>query len=239
MDAHAYKRWFRNATATGVAVCLLTFGASAFASSQKQLNPQRILVEQPGWADSINAQYAIDDGRSLVTHLQNARSLLNVENISDTRKELTRSTEIAKSIEHLVPYMVVEEKINSAIKNLTNGKLKRYNNNVQSVYANLDNLAVFAPAAANTVRAKMQKSEQHARSGAADLAVLDLKEVRDSVFNGTPYIPVFYVDSQLQAANKALQKRDPDVTTARREINNALDSLVTDVDENSYVSPQS
>jgi hypothetical protein len=238
MDAHAYKRCLRNAMATGVAVCFLTFGASAFATSQKQLNRQRILVEQPGWADSVNAQYAIDYGRSLVTHLQNARSLLDVHNIPDSRKELNRSTEIAKAIEHLVPYMVVEEKINSAIENLTIGNLKRYYNNVQSIFANLDNLAVYAPAAANTVHNKVQKSEQHARSGAADLAVLDLKEVRDSVFNGTPYIPVFYVDSQLQAANRALRKHDPEVIRASQEVNNALDRLVNEVDENSYASPQ-
>ena len=232
MDMYPYKPFFRKALVAGVAVCFLTLASSAFAISQK------LSIEQTGWADPITAQYAIDYGRSLVTHLQSARSLLNGYNISDSRKELKRSTEIAKAIEHLVPYMAIEEKLNSAIKNLKNGKLERYFNDLPPIYSNLDELAIYAPLVVNTVRNEVQKSEKHARNGAPDLAVLDLKEVWKGVFSNTLYIPVFYVDSQVQAANKALQKHDPDVTSARREINNALDSLLTDVDEHIDASPQ-
>jgi len=99
------------------------------------------------------------------------------------------------------------------------------------IYANLDELQVFAPQVAKRTRSMVQQAEKHASAGHPQRAAQVLTEAADDIAQHSVYLPVDYVDEQVHVASRALDRAKPDVATANAAVGRALNSVVTVVDE--------
>jgi len=80
-----------------------------------------------------------------------------------------------------------------------------------------------APGLGRQIKSKVQKAEQQAKAGKKDEALKQVDAVLDQVTATRVYIPILYVQGQIDAARKALTKQK--IEAARADVAKALDSL--------------
>jgi hypothetical protein len=87
-------------------------------------------------------------------------------------------------------------------------------------------MQIYAPKLAQHVRGKVKKAEAQAHSGHARAAATTLREVSEEVTRTTVYLPLRYVDNQIQVAMSALKADPADPSKAQVAVDKALNSLV-------------
>jgi hypothetical protein len=176
------------------------------------------------------AQIAVNSGRALISHLSTARALLDSGQVDQARSALIVSKEFANAIERVMPYLTVVEEMIDASDRLVEEKVDALQTDLLPIYASLDELAVFAPEAAQNTRSMIKQAQNHAQAGDKVRAAEELKEAAAEVAQHTVYLPVRYVEQQVRVARHALDQKQPDVKIAKTAVQNALDSLVVVVD---------
>lgn len=237
---HAKKRIGRPSLKPIAAVMLLTFGVSAFApayaSSKTENTPQSTSMTQYiGWGDPDMAKLAVNSGRALIEHLRTASSLLSQGKTTQARNALIASHEFASAIDRMMPFLVVTQQMKSTSDQIMNEKIDVYTADFLPIYASLNDLQVYAPKVATKTRAMVKTAEQHAKNGKRKQATEILKRAEDIVSNQTVYLPVSYVEQQVNAALYAVNLPKPDTKAANTAVSHAIDSLVDVV--NTVVKP--
>jgi hypothetical protein len=225
-------RYALTPVAAVLATVLATGSAVGLAATSNKGNTDTITVTTYGnWDDPAMAKIAVDSGRALVDHLNAAKGLLATGKIKKARSALIPSREFADAIERTMPYLTVVEDIHNAGKKVAQEDVTAFSDDLLPIYANLDELQVYAPNVAARTRGMVQKAEKSASAGDKGGAARLLTEAADDITQHTVYLPVDYVDGQVRGALYALNKTKPDVAAAKAAVNRALDSVTLVVDE--------
>jgi hypothetical protein len=218
------------AVVMALAVSLAASGIALPVNAAEKADTELDSVTYSGWGDPAMAQIAVDSGRALIDHLTTARTLLDSEKIEQARSALLASKEFAGAIVRVMPYLTVVEEMMDAGDRVVEDKVDALKTDLLPIYASLDELAVFAPEAAQRTRGMIKQAQKHAEAGDKARAVKELKEAADEVSQHTVYLPVEFVQQQVRVARHALDQKQPDVKTAKTAVQRALDSLVVVVD---------
>jgi hypothetical protein len=232
------ERIKRNTVATAIVVTLGATGLSTAraGSSDTTAAPNAKATETtvhysfPGWNDPVMGNLAVYSGQALLHKLQSAQQALKDERIGDARGAIGASENLAASIKQMMPYMVVVDQLDNAKNKLLGEDDTLAIDDFLPIYSSLDELEAYAPELAQHARAKVKEAEKHVTAGNHQRAAQQLKEVASDISATVVYMPVVYVSDQVTVAEKALDRKDPDVKTARQAIDNALNSLVVHSD---------
>lgn len=223
------------AAAVATALLLTGTGLPAVASARAQ---DTETVSQYGvWSDPQMANIAINSGQALVKHLRSAEALLDADNVNQARSELLTTTDFADALKRMMPYVAVVDDISNAKDRLTSEDIDIFYDDLLPIYANLDEMAVYAPTVAQKAKTQMKQAEHEVRRHNHQAAAKILQNVADDISATTVYLPVGYVDGQVHAALNALEQATPDKATAKIAVRNALNSL-TAVTDNVVIMPK-
>jgi hypothetical protein len=214
-------------TITAAAVLL---AASALPVAAANVDVQETAAVTGGWQDPAMPNVAASWGRAMLRHLRTARSSLASNNLPIARGELRNCAEFATAIKMIMPYVVVTDQVENAKHQLVERSTEVFYANLLPIYGSLDELEVYAPKVAAKARAGVKQAEQQTKSGNKQAAAKALQDVADEISKTTIYLPIQFVSDQIRAAQTALGKNKPDVTTAQKAVDNALSSLTSVVD---------
>jgi hypothetical protein len=189
------------------------------------------ISEYANWGDPAMAKIAVDSGRALVNHLNTTRALLDTDEITQARSALVASREFANTIQRIMPYLTVVEQLQDASNKVVEENITAFKDDMLPIYANLDELQVYAPEVANRTRGMVKQAEKNAEGGNKQRAAKELTETATEIAQHTVYLPVDFVNGQVHVALQALNQKKPDVTVAKRAVNRALDSLTMVIEE--------
>lgn len=215
------------ALAALLAASAITVSADAADTSYKE---QTSIGQYRGWGDPATAQIAVNSGRELVEHLRSARALLDEELTVEARSALTASRESVNAIERMMPYLLVVEEMMDASDHVVQEDVEALSTDLLPIYTRLDEMAVYAPEVAHKTRGMVKQAQSHAAAGDKTRAAEVLKQAAADVTEHTVYLPVTYVDQQVQAALSAINQSTPDLPAAKAAVDRALNSLTTVVD---------
>ncbi|MHB1084448.1 MAG: YfdX family protein [Thiobacillus sp.] len=183
-------------------------------------------VSESGWANPQLARAAAISGQALLAHLQSAKAFLAADSTEGARDALFTASEFTRAMERSMPFMAVADNVETARNKLISGEEDVFYDDLLPIYASIDDMQVYAPRLARHVHGKVKKSEAQARSGQSRAAAKTLREVSEEVTHTTVYLPLAYVDTQIQVAMSAIKGDSADPATAQAAIDKALNSLV-------------
>ena len=219
------------ALAALLAASAVTLSARAADTSYKE---QTSIGQYRGWGDPAMAQRAVNSGRELVKHLRSAKALLEEQLTVEARSALDASRDSAKAIERMMPYLLVVEEMMDASDHVVQEDVEALSTDLLPIYARLDEMAVYAPEVAHKTRGMVKQAESHAAAGNKTRAAEVLKQAASDITEHTVYLPVKYVDQQVQTALSAINQSKPDLPAATAAVDRALDSLTTVVETTAY-----
>lgn len=168
---------------------------------------------------------AAHTGNEIVRHLNAAQKAIDANDSGKALGEVEAANRLNDSVMQSMPYVNVNEKLFNAKGKLAMEDSGRFYDDLLPIYAELDDMEIYAPAVAQKARGKIKEAETLARAGKNAEASAKLKEVMDDISETTVFLPVGYVHGQLEAAQNALSEHHRDITVAKTAINNALGSL--------------
>lgn len=217
--------------AVGIALALAANAVITPAHAEdKPYKTETTMAQYVGWGDPDMAKMAVNSGRALLEHLRTADAMLAEGHTAQARNALVASHEFSNAIERMMPYLVVVEQMKDASDHVVQAQADVFSADVLPIYASLNDLQVFAPKVAQKTRAMVNKAERHAAKGDKQAAATILKEAADIVSNETVYLPVDYVNQQVNAALYAVSLPKPDTAAAKLAVQRAMNSLTTVVD---------
>lgn len=222
------------------AILLASTTTLAFTTAEAA-QPPNSLVETDttlGWNSPNMQKIAAHTGNEIVHHLSAAHEAIEKGESGKALGEVEAANRLNDSIMQSMPYTDIKEKVFNAKGKLAMEEAGRFYDDLLPIYAELDDLEVYAPQVAQQVRGKIKEAESMARKGQNAEADTKLKEVMEDISATTVYLPVGYVHGQLEAAQNALSEKHRDVATAKTAIDNALQSL-TAFTEGVVVEPAS
>lgn len=221
-------------------ILLASTTAMAVSSVEAAQLPNSVVeaVTTPGW-DSPNMQkIAAHSGNEIVHHLAAAHDAIEKGNSGKALGEVEAANRLNDSVMQSMPYTDVQEDVFNAKGKLAQEETGRFYDDLLPIYAELDDMEVYAPQVAQQARGKVKEAETMTRKGQNTEAATKLKEVMDDISATAIFLPVGYVHGQLEAAQNALSEQHRDVATAKTAIDNALKSL-TAFTESVVVEPAS
>lgn len=214
-----------------LAVLLATAAAGAPVLAAEQPDNAAVTTARyNGWGDPVMAGIAVNSGRALINHLMTARALLDDGDVAQARSALIAGREFSEAIERMMPYLTVVEEMMDASDRLVQEKIAVLGDDLLPVYADIDELTVYAPDVASKTRGMLKQAEKQAANGDRQQAAQVLKEAAAEVSDHTVYLPVGYVEQQIRVAQHALNQSTPDVAAAKAAVQRSLDSLQVVVD---------
>lgn len=218
--------------ATAALVVLITAGGPGMAAAAADgANAETVtLTRYSDWGDPAMARIAVDSGRALINHLMTARALLDDGDVAQARSALLASREFAGAIERIMPYLTVVEELQDASNRLVQQRVEVLSEDLLPVYADIDELTLYAPEVAHRTRGMVKQAEKHARNGELPQAAKVLKEAAAEITEHTVYLPVGYVEQQIHVAQRALNQSTPDKAAALAAVEKSLGSLRLVVD---------
>ena len=218
-----------------MSVALLLASTTALAGVSAQTQPANTpkaasesvnIFSSSGWANPTLAKAAAVSGQGLLSHLQSARAWLVAGSPEGARDALITAGEFTKAMERTMPFVAVVDDLRTARNKLIGGQEELFYDDLLPIYASVDDMQIYAPRLARQVHGKVKEAEAQARRGKSQEAVRTLREVSEQVIHSAVYLPLGYVDSQIQVANAALERDHPDPAKARAAVDRALNSLV-------------
>jgi hypothetical protein len=211
---------------TGYAAEGKSAAAKAAGEQQTQTAERETVSHYEGWEDPDMARVAVHGGRALLRHVEAAQAALDEKKVDEARTALTAADDFAKGLQLMIPYTVVVDSIRNAKHELTTSSTGLVVDDLLPIYANLEEMAEFAPEVAKKAKAKLDEAARHAKAGEKTKAAKKLEEVATDIAATTVYLPVLYVQDQVEAAIKALDKKPADKAAAKSDVDKAMDSLV-------------
>jgi hypothetical protein len=201
-------------------------GTKPTTEEQVPLTERETVAQYAGWEDPDMARIAVHGGRALLRHVQAAHSALEDGKVGETRSALNAAEDFAQGLQLMIPYSIVVENIRNAKHELLASSTGVIVDDLLPIYANLDEMADFAPELAAKAKAKLDEAAKHTQKGEKEKAAQKLEEVAAEISSTTVYLPVRYVEDQVEAARHALDQDPPDTKTAKSAVDNAMLSLV-------------
>jgi len=202
-------------------------GTSPEQSHQTTAKPQQEIEQTVahhwGWANPHIAAMVEGSARALVDVLGRADQALAGQSPVLAAHNLDYADKLAHAIELQMPYVAIKDRLEDAKGKLEAGATHDFFDDLAPVYANIDDLLLVAPGLGGQIKGKVQKAEQQAKAGKKDEALKQVDAVLDQVTATRVYIPILYVQGQIDAARKALTKQK--IEAARADVAKALDSL--------------
>jgi hypothetical protein len=201
-------------------------GAKSATEEQVQLSEGETMAQYAGWEDPDLARIAVHGGRALLAHVQAAHTDLEENKVGEARSALNAAEDFAEGLHLMVPYTVVVDDVRNAKNELLASSDDIIVDDLLPIYSSLDEMAEYAPELAQRAKAKVDEAAQHMRKGDKEKAAQKLDEVAADISATTVYLPVLYVENQVEAARNALDQDPPDTETAKSAVDNAMLSLV-------------
>jgi hypothetical protein len=201
-------------------------GTKPTTEEQVPLTERETVAQYAGWEDPDMARIAVHGGRALLRHVRSAHAALQENKVGEARSALTAAEDFAQGLQLMIPYTVVVDNIRNAKHELLASSTGVIVDDLLPIYANLDEMADFAPELAAKAKAKLDEAAKHAQKGEKEKAAQKLEEVAAEISSTTVYLPVLYVEDQVEAARHALDQDPPDTKTAKSAVDNAMLSLV-------------
>jgi hypothetical protein len=229
----------RNLLATAVAGALALSLGTGYAGNMKlpegnkpatkeqvQLTDTETIGAYQGWQDPDMARVAVHGGRALLHHMQAAHAALQEHKTGEARSALSAAEDFAEGLQLMIPYTVVADNIRNAKSELLSTDSSIVVDDMLPIYSSLDEMADYAPELAGKAKAKLDQAVQHMHKGEKHQAAEKLDEIAAEISATTVYLPVNYVENQIELARVSLDQDPADTQTANRAIDNALQSLV-------------
>lgn len=209
------------------ALLLASTSTFAFAATEAAQPPNSLVetVTAPGWDSPNLRKIAAHTGNEIVRHLNAAHAAIEQGDSGKALGEVEAANHLNDSVMQSMPYTDVKEDVFNAKGKLAMEETARFYDDLLPLYAELDDMQMYAPQVAQKARGKVKEAEAMSRKGQNKEAADKLKEVMDDISATAVFLPVGYVHGQLQAAQNALSEQHRDVATAKTAINNALKSL--------------
>jgi hypothetical protein len=201
-------------------------GSQPATQEQASLTDRETLTQYDGWEDPDMARIAVHGGRALLRHVQAAHTALEEDKLGEARSTLRAADDFAEGLQLMIPYAVVVDKIRNAKHELLASSTGVIVDDLLPIYSSLDEMADFAPELAEKAKTKLDEATKHVDKGEKEKAAEKLEEVAADISATTVYLPVMYVEHQVEAALNALDKDPADIKTAQSAVDNALESLV-------------
>jgi hypothetical protein len=201
-------------------------GSQASSQQQEQLTDREVVAHYLGWDDPDMARVAVHGGRALLRDLRAAHAAVEQGKLGTARPDLTAAKDFAEALQLMIPYTVVVDRIRNAKNELLSSTSGLIVDDLLPIYANLDEMAEFAPELAHKAKTKLDEAVKQMHKGEKKKAAAKLDEVAADISSTAVYLPVLYVENQVKVARRALDQEKPDTAVARGAIDNALASLV-------------
>jgi hypothetical protein len=180
-------------------------------------------VHHWGWANPHIAVMVERSSRALVDVLERADQALTVQEPVLAANNLVYADKLARAIELQMPYVEIKDRLETAKGKLEDGATHDFFDDLAPVYASIDDLLVVAPELSGQVKGKVRNAEKLVKEGKQGEALKQVDEVVDHVIATRVYIPILYVQGQIDAARKALTRDE--IKAARKAVEKALGSL--------------
>lgn len=239
MNVFSNQSFARTLTASAVAALLALPVGASFAADAKQdqstkpaapapveVTDREAITQYAGWEDPDLARIAVHGGRALLRHVQAAHAALEESKVGQARASLTAAENFAEGLQLMAPYTVVADHIRDAKQELLATSTEVKFDDMLPIYASLDEMAEYAPDLATKAKGKLDEAAKHMKAGDKAKAAQKLDEVAADISSTTVYLPVLYVEHQIEVARHALDQDPPDAKLAKTAVDNAMDSLV-------------
>jgi hypothetical protein len=239
MNAFADKSFTRNLTAGAVATLLAMSLGTGYAAdegkhegimppakAQGQLSERATVAEFQGWEDPDVERIAVHGGRALLRHVRAAHAALEENKLGEARSSLIAADDFAEGLQLMIPYTVVVDKIRDAKHELLATSTGVMVDDLLPIYASIDEMADYAPELAKKAKGKLDEAVKHMQEGKKGDAAEKLHEIEADISATAVYLPVLYVEKQVEGARAALDKDPPDLKVAKTHIDRAMESLV-------------
>ena len=205
-----------------------TLPVRAYTHVTKPYTDSARVVEQPGWANPYAAKAAAQSGRALIDHLQAARAFITDGSAKGARDMLTVAGDFDSALLQNMPFLAVSDTIRNAQHKLVGDDISATSDTLLPIYAQLDDMQVYAPKLAQRSRSQIQKAEAQARGGDTQSARKGLTDVANEIQSTTVYLPLGKVQRDIQAAKAELDRPTPNLAAAKQAVDRALGSLVSE-----------
>lgn len=205
-----------------------TLPVRSYTHVAKPYTDSERLVEQPGWASPYAAKAAAQSGRALIDHLQAARAFISDGSVKGARDMLTVAGDFDSVLLQNMPFLAVSDTLRNAQHKLVSGDISATGDTLLPIYAQLDDMQVYAPKLAQHSRSKVQAAEAQARKGDQQGASRALTDVANEIQATTVYLPLGQVQRDIQAAKADLNRPTPNLAAAKQSVDRALGSLVSE-----------
>ena len=217
---------FGATTLTAQATEAAKSGMEASATKQEQIIDRETLTRFKGWEDPDMARVAVHGGRALLRNVEAAHTALEEGKLGEARSDLRSADEFAQGLTLVIPFTVVVDNIRDAKHKLLASSQDVVVDDLLPIYANLNEMADYAPKLAAKAKTKLDEAVNQAKAGKKTEAAQKLDEVAADISGTTVYLPVRYVGNQVALAQTALNKEPADTKAAKTAIDNAMGSLV-------------
>lgn len=205
-----------------------TLPVRAYSHVTKPYTDSERVVEQPGWANPYAAKAAAQSGRALIDHLQAARAFLGDGAAKGARDMLTVAGDFDSVLLQNMPFLAVSDSIRNAQHKLVGGDISATSDTLLPIYAQLDDMQVYAPKLAQHSRNRVQAAEVLARKGDQQGASRALTDVANEIQATAVYLPLGQVQRDIEAAKADLNRSTPNLAAAKQSVDRALGSLVSE-----------
>ncbi len=185
-------------------------------------------TENSGWANPDMEHAAAASGRVLMSHLRAASAFLSSGSVAGARNELIVAHDFSAALKRDMPFLEISKSIRNAQEKLISGNTEIAYDDLLPIYAGFDDMQIYAPQLARQARHQVKQAETQARSGKTQAAAQALADVANELETTTVYLPLDHIGQDIQHAQFALHGKHPNLKSARRFVNDALDSLVAE-----------
>jgi hypothetical protein len=218
-------RRFR-AVSLALALALGTSAAGAGGAAQKA-SPVRLAqptVHHLGWAKPSIAAMVERSSAALVDVLDRADQALAGQSPVLAASNLAYAENIARGIALQTPFVRIKTRLETARGTLQASLGQDFVDDFAPVYASIDDLMLVAPEMARQVNAEVRQAESNAQAGESKRAIAQVDALIRRIVATRVYLPIEYVEGQIDVARKALVRDD--IKAARAAVEKALGSLV-------------
>jgi hypothetical protein len=184
------------------------------------------IISSSGWANPTLAKAEAASGQALLSHLQSARAWLVAGSPAGARDALRTAGEFTNALERTMPFVAVADNVTTAQNKLIAGEDELSYDDLLPIYTSIDDTQIYAPELARQVHGKVKAAEAQARHGQSREAARTLREVSDQVTHSAVYLPLDYVDNQIQVAQADLKRDHYEPAKAEAAVDKALNSLI-------------
>jgi hypothetical protein len=186
------------------------------------------IISSRGWANPRLAKAEAESGQALLSHLRSAKAWLVAGSPAGARDALITAGEFTNALERTMPFVAVADDVTTVRNKLIAGEDELTYDDLLPIYASINDTQLYTPQLARQEHGKVKaaEAETQARRGKSREAARTLREPSDQVTHSVVYLPLDYVDNQIQVAKADLKRDHYEPAKARVAVHKALNSLI-------------